>query len=322
MCDLKKTKALVIGGSGFVGQALVKKLLKNECDVTLLNRGHKLIEKTQQLIADRTISSQMKKAAEMAPHSFDVVIDISSYSQENSEIAWECFAHHTPHWIHLSTVAVYKSSQKRPPLETDEIGGAEIWRDYGRTKSEAEFFLQTQILGPRVTILRPPYIYGPGNNLDRETFIWSRVLQGKPVIIPGDGNTPLQFIHVDDLSEFFVYAFFRSNESHVAVYNVAAREQVTMKQYVASLADIIGLSDPGVCGGTETSGFNARQYFPFRDYPCWANVDKIHADLGWQQQFSFSDGFKQTWYSLDHDMLKERNLDTSVESQILARVNL
>jgi len=320
MTDQTNINALVIGGSGFVGQALVKLLLQNQYSVTLLNRGQKPIAGTQQIIADRTVPSQMKKAAEGISHQFDVIIDVSSYSKENSEITWQCFSHHTEHWVHLSTVAVYKDSQNKPPVETDPIGGADIWGDYGRTKSEAEFFLHQQTKGPRITILRPPYIYGPGNDLDRETFIWSRALQGKPVIIPGEGKTLIQFIHVDDLARAILRTFSRSKEIHTEVYNVAATEKVTLDEYVTIVAKAVNLPNPGVLGGTKTAEFKDRQYFPFRNYPCWANIDKIHKELNWQQQYSFLDGLKQTWQRLDHKMLKERILDTSVEDKILANI--
>lgn len=326
MTSLSYPKALILGGSGFVGSALVRELKKKHYHVTLLNRGNKPIDGTRQLIADRTVLAQVHAVAEKTG-SFDVVFDVSAYTRRTTEIAWSCFASHTQHWVHLSTAAVYKepSSKEVPehaPHEAYEIGGAQAWGDYGRDKSQADqYLLEKKSDKTSVTILRPPYIYGPGNDLDRETFVWSRVLQQRPVILPGDGSTRLQFIHVDDLAHAFITAYVRHTPTiSKRVYNVAAQEQPTFGEFVATLAAIAGSPDPGITGNTHTTGFTAREYFPFRDYPCWVNATKIQAELDWQPKHSLVEGFTKTWKALDHKLLKERVLETLAENEIIQRL--
>ncbi|BAV52617.1 NAD-dependent epimerase/dehydratase (plasmid) [Mesorhizobium loti] len=65
-----KTKVLVMGGSGFVGSALVPALLDSGCNVTTLNRGSRLVRGAEQITMDRYDAAAMKAVTAR----FDVVI--------------------------------------------------------------------------------------------------------------------------------------------------------------------------------------------------------------------------------------------------------
>ena len=270
---------LVLGGSQFVGPAFVRALLSKGYEVSVLNRGTKRVEGTTQLIADRNQADQMR---ELAGYTYDAVIDLSCYNAQQAEIAWDTFSPHTDRWIHLSTIAVYADIPQ--PMEEDSIESAEYWGEYGRNKSAADAYLLKQ-QGPSLIILRPPYLYGPGNHIDRETFVWKRVLNGDPVYIPGDGNALVQFLHIDDLASALFLVMTTHNLTH-QIYNVAAREQLTLAEYVTRLAGIAGGADTGVLGSKEE--------FPFGDFPCSENTDRIRSALGWSERYSFDEGFAQT----------------------------
>ncbi|OWK21278.1 hypothetical protein AJ88_19460 [Mesorhizobium amorphae CCBAU 01583] len=78
--------------------------------------------------------------------------------------------------------------------------------DYGVEKAAADAFLIEKAEQLPVTIFRPPYLYGPGNDNDRESFIWARCLQRRPVVLPGNGETLIQFLHAGDLADIMVHA--------------------------------------------------------------------------------------------------------------------
>ena len=101
-------RALVIGGTGFVGSALIPELHREGFALTLLNRGTRVVEETAQLTADRNDEEQMRRAAGMVDCSFDVIIDTSAYTPLHTKLAWELLSHTTSHWIHLSSAAVYR----------------------------------------------------------------------------------------------------------------------------------------------------------------------------------------------------------------------
>ncbi len=317
MPQLAGMKILFIGGSGFVGKAIVQHLLSLGCDLTLLNRGSHIINNTKQLIADRNSEAEVMSLAKSQLHRFDGVVDTSSYSRDQTKIMWDAFSQKTDRWIHLSSASVYKDVVTAPPKEKDETGGADIWGDYGRKKSAADAFLGEQTHGPSITIFRPPYIYGPGNNLDRETFVWSRMLQDRPVVIPANDRVRIQFVHIDDLSAAVTAALGDHRRRQCTAYNIGADEQLTFREYVSGLASVVGTAGKTIYVEYSGAEYKARQYFPFRDYPCWANTDFIKDDLPWTPAKNFLNGFNETFSFYDRHKLAHASLDTNIEDRIL-----
>ncbi len=312
-------KVLVIGGSGFIGQTLIPSLLRDGHEVTVMNLGDRLILGTKQLVADRVDKTQVRKAAESVGD-FDVVIETSSYNLQHTETAWTYFAPKTKQWIHLSTAAAYKETPGRFPSENDEIGGAKVWAEYGVEKSEADQFLKEHSNELPVTLLRPPYLYGPNNDNDRETFVWSRALRGRPVIVPGDGKTPIQFLHVEDLADVFKVVMSHTSVRNFSVYNVASDERLTLRDWVDMLSRIAGVEKTSILARNYADAYKPRQYFPFRDYPCCLENDLIKQELNWHAKYGMEDGFRQTFSSLDTDILKTKDLETKIEDEILKNV--
>jgi nucleoside-diphosphate-sugar epimerase len=137
--------------------------------------------------------------------------------------------------------------------------------------------------------------------------------------VPGDGQTPIQFLHTEDLARAVVRVI-RTPPSARVVYNIAAPEEVTLKDFVTRLGAICGMPDPAVVVGTSDYGFAPRQYFPFRDHPTRVDARTIREALGWTPQFTFESGFTATFHSLDPIFLRQRPLDLTVEYQILNRL--
>jgi hypothetical protein len=87
--------------------------------------------------------------------------------------------------------------------------------------------------------LRPPYIYGPENPFYREAFFWDRLLAGRPIIIPEDGQRLMQFVLADDLARAAILAA-EKHEAAGKAYNVANPEPVTQVELVDALARAAG----------------------------------------------------------------------------------
>ncbi|AZO75558.1 NAD-dependent epimerase/dehydratase family protein [Mesorhizobium sp. M1D.F.Ca.ET.043.01.1.1] len=311
-------RALVIGGSGFVGGHLVPALLHDQFHVSVLNRGHKVTGGAEQLTADRTDGDQLFQIAQQVP-GFDVVFDTSSYNFQSTKTAWDAFSGVTQRWIHLSSAAVYKETPGRCPAEGDPIGGAAIWADYGFEKAAADAFLTDQAERLPVTIFRPPYLYGPGNDNDRESFIWARCLQGRPVIIPKNGETRIQFLHAEDLADIMVHAS-TSEARGAQVFNVASEERMSLREWVNLVATAAGFADPGILAGDQADDYMPRQYFPFRDYPCCVDVQFLMKSFEWRPRLGLFDGFRQTFETQDIQHLASKPLDSETEQTILARI--
>jgi nucleoside-diphosphate-sugar epimerase len=302
---------LVIGGSGFVGKALIPTLSNADNKVSVLNRGTHRVEGASQLIGDRNDYQDIARHA----GAFDVVIDTSGYTRQQVETAFSVFGSSAGKWIHLSSAAVYRETLDHLPSEIDVLGGAEIWGEYGVDKSEADEFLIGQSECP-IAILRPPYLYGPNNANDRETFVWSRVLTERPIVVPGDGSAQFQFLHVQDLANIIAHLVDTDFGAH-AIYNIAEPETMNAEQWVIRVAAAAGVEADIISGETRAAGVAPRKYFPFRDNTCALDVSRFVRDFDWAFQFSFDQGIKRTFASYDRAILPQFSLSTSEELCIL-----
>jgi nucleoside-diphosphate-sugar epimerase len=315
-----KRSSLILGGSGFVGVNLVSALLAKGHEVTLLNRGSVPIKGTRQLIANRENRDDMQKVASTIGE-VDAVIDTSSFKRSHSALAWEVLAEATHHWIHLGTAAVYKEKETGHATESDAIGGSSAWGRYGVDKSEADLFLIEKAAETPVTIFRPPYLYGPCNSFDRETFVWARALQNRPVLVPGDGLTPMQFLHIADLSSAIVLAT-DNVPRRAAVYNIAGHERPAQAEWVRITAQAAELPNPSILAGKLACGYNPRYYFPFPDSPLCLETEQIKSKLGWHPLYSLRAGLRQTYATQDAESLKRKTLDVRVEERIAAALSM
>lgn len=301
----------MIGGSGFVGAALIPTLQEAGHQVTVLNRGNRRINGVAQIVADRDRHEDMTQQSGV----FDVVVDTSGYTRQQVKTAFSAFGETARNWIHLSSAAVYRETPDRLPAEDDPLGGANIWGAYGVDKSEADEFLIGRAKCPLV-ILRPPYLYGPNNTNDRETFVWSRVLSERPVIVPGDGAAQFQFLHVQDLAEIVAH-FVDADFGKRAIYNVAEPEMMNAETWVKKVAALSGGELKVVSGEAQATGVTARKYFPFRDYTCALNVSKFVRDMNWTFRFNFDSGITDTFSSYNVDELQQFSPSSAEELRIL-----
>ena len=195
---------LVIGGTLFIGQTLVKQLLHAGHDVTVLHRKprHKLGKKVGNIVADRNDPEAVKRA--LAGKSFDVVYD-NVYDWEHGTTAAQVEAtaracgNNLHRYVFMSSVGAYGDGLNHH--EGDALAPDDHPDAYVRNKamSERALFRMRQRNGFPVVTLRPPFVYGPGNPFYREAFFWDRLRDGRPLILPGDGRRLMQFVHIHDL---------------------------------------------------------------------------------------------------------------------------
>lgn len=197
---------LVIGGTGYIGRALVAALLKEEHSVTVLHRRarHDLGRRVANIAADRNDAPALKAA--LAGKKFDVVFD-NVYDWERGTTAGhvescvQAAGDKLSRYIFMSSVAAYGDGLNHH--EGDALAPDDAPELYVRNKamSERALFRLRQRIGLPVVTLRPPYVYGPGKNNPyyREPFFWDRLRVGRPIILPGDGRRLMQFIYIEDL---------------------------------------------------------------------------------------------------------------------------
>ncbi|MEO3796959.1 NAD-dependent epimerase/dehydratase family protein [Nonomuraea sp. B10E15] len=267
-------RILVLGGTRFVGRAIVDALLHDH-EVSVLNRATRPLwdRRLTQLVADRNDAGQMCRALTAAR--YDAVVDVSGTEPAHiSNTIRALPRRESVRYVYISSAAVYNRLSADPPFaENDRADGDAIWDGYGEAKAACETLLRDAFPSGSLTILRPPYVYGPHNAEQREQFLWARMLSGRPVLVPGDGGTRIQFIDARALARIVVTAC----EGRLVpdVYNVGERSTYSFLEYLHILARVAEIV-PRLVMVTDTS-IRARDYFPFRDAELTLDVSKLAA---------------------------------------------
>lgn len=240
-------KVLVIGGTQFNGLALVHELVRAGHDVTILNRGVSQVDLpdgVHRLIADRTDTASMRAA--LAGTEWDCVHDMTAYHPPEVELMIELLAGNIGHYIFASSTVIYAASAVLPVAEdgvearTREQGQIE----YGLHKLECEDLLLQAHAERGFPASTVPFsmVFGPHNSLrDREQKMFHRLLAGRPVLVPGDGETLLQIGHVDDQARALEQMMGKT-VTFGRRYNLTGDKAVTRNGYVAEMERVTGRS--------------------------------------------------------------------------------
>ena len=235
---------LVIGGTLFIGRALVRRLLARGGRVTILHRaqGTPFGSAVEEIRCDRNDTRAVARAVASKP--FDVVFDNvydwqRGTTAEQVGAAAQACASGLRRYVFTSSVASYGDGLDHD--EDDALAPADHPEPYVRNKAETERMLlrlHRETGFPAVT-LRPPYVYGPENPFYREAFFWDRLLADRPILLPGDGSRLMQFVLADDLARAALLAADTDAASGRA-YNIAHARPVTQMELVEALARAAG----------------------------------------------------------------------------------
>jgi nucleoside-diphosphate-sugar epimerase len=304
-------KVLVLGGSYFVGRHIALELHARGHDVTLLNRGTRPMP-LPTLIADRDDIEAVRTL--LAPRRFDVVIDTSCRDGGQALTAAYALAGRYERYLLLSTPAVYDDEARRPLRERSFAEGARSWGEFGVHKARAENAL-AEMCGSRLTIVRPGYVYGAHNSLARETFVWSRVLRGRPVFVPADGTTRASFVYAPDLARI-VLALASEPRAAGRTFNVAHPETLSFDEWVHAVAGAAGVEARIVHVPQGTLRFSARDYFPFRNQTLTLDVSDLAQSMGLAAETPHALGLAHTYEAYSRSSLEGMARESSVDLEL------
>jgi nucleoside-diphosphate-sugar epimerase len=244
---LSGRRALVLGGSVFVGRHLVDALRAHGADVAVLNRGRTasaLPDDVERLVADRVDAEQM--GAALAGREWDAVFDVSGFvmAAGGSDIdgLLDLLDGRVGAYVYTSSIMAYDQSWVgRFPWTEDQPANPDGPATYGGFKAlvEAAVLARHARTGFPGSIARPAAIYGPDNNIfDMELPMFLRLLQHRPILVPHGGLVVGSYGHVDDLCGAMI-AMAASAASPGEVFNVSG-ESVDVNTYVAILAAVVG----------------------------------------------------------------------------------
>jgi len=224
---------LVLGGTDFLGPAVVEAALAAGHTVTLFNRGithPELFPRLEKLRGFRSPDSNNQDLSALAHRRWDVVIDVWPHDPAMAATAAELLKERTGHYLYVSSIAAYLSADFDKP-GVDETVPLEPWNgtasEYARGKAESERRLGT-LCGENLTIVRPGPIKGSRDDTP-DLLTWLlRAQQGGKHIAPGDGSSPVELVDVKDVARFLVLAIDRSI---YGTFNLTGRP-MTFREFV------------------------------------------------------------------------------------------
>jgi nucleoside-diphosphate-sugar epimerase len=233
-----------MGGTQFNGLALTRELARTGHDVTIVNRGKTPVELplgVRRRTADRTDAAAVKAAV---AGDWDVVYDVNAYTPGDVTLMSELLRGRVGHYVFVSSTVIYAASDRIPIAEDFPLDRSPQQNEYGRWKIECEDILvrEHRERGFPATTVALSMVFGPNNILpDREQRMFARLVQGRPVLIPGDGTTLAQIGHVEDQAR----ALRMLGGKHATLgkrYNLTGADAFTADGYVDTFARVVGVT--------------------------------------------------------------------------------
>ena len=303
----KAMKILVTGGTVFVSRFTAKYFAERGYDVYVLNRGTKEQVPGVTLIkCDRHDPGDLLKE-----HVFDAVLNITSYNGDDIADLTDALGSFGT-YVFISSSAVYPETETQPFKEESELSENKFWGRYGTDKIAAEKALLERV--PDAYILRPPYLYGPMNNVYREAFVFDCAKAGRKFYLPGDGDMKLQFFHVEDLCRLMEIIINEKPDEHIL--NVGNAESVTVKEWVDDCYECLGKKPSYV---NVHADIEQRLYFSFYNYEYALDVSKMRRLL--PDTKDLKEGLRECaiWYDENESEVRKKPLIEYIDNNLADR---
>ena len=259
-------RLLVLGGTTFVGPAVVEAALARGWVVTCLHRGRTGTPPAgaSSVVGDRTDPAVL---AAVAQQHHDVVVDAWSGDPRVARDAARDLAGSTGRWAYVSTRSVYDepavgADESWPVVAADPDGPA---TDYPRDKRGAELAYERELGAERVVHLRAGLILGPRENIDRLPWWLRRTGRGDRFLAPGPPDLPLQYVDVRDLASFALDCLDAGR--HGPVDTVSPPGHATTEQLLAACVAVTGgVAEPV---WVDAAWLLERGVQPWTELPVW-----------------------------------------------------
>jgi len=294
----------IFGGSGFIGRHLSRHLLNMNHEVTILDLKKPNIMGIDLYNYDmkwdsplRFIKTNIKNYEDVFYNIYpgDYVINlaaISQFTQADNEphttmsvnvagatnVIKACIMNRASKLIYTSTGSVYSKESTIPidenqPTKPDSV--------YGMSKLWAEQIQQHYADKIPLTILRLPYVVGPGKTWGANSFIVKLRNNEKPIVF-GDGSNRNDFTHVTDITNAISLSL---NSNKTGIFNIGSGESRSTLEFLNCVKKFTGKTNIDPL-------FISERKVDFKNFVY--NIDKAKRELGYSPKMNFEQTIKKT----------------------------
>ncbi len=241
-------KALFIGGTGTISMAITKRLSKDpQWQLFLINRGRRLEEIPENVtVIQADINDEETVRNALDGLTFDSVCDFIAFVPQQLERDIRLFEGKTRQLMLISSASAYHKPVRDYRI-TEGTSLANPYWEYSRNKIACEALLMKAYRdkGLPVTIIRPSHTYDNrsvpvGVHGDKGPWqVIRRILDNKPVLIPGDGTSLWTVTYNEDFAKGFI-GLMANPHAIGEAFHITSDEALTWNQIHETIAAILG----------------------------------------------------------------------------------
>jgi len=300
-------KVLYIGGSGEISRACVEEDYKAGHQVTVFNRAlrqQQLPAGVENIVGDFTDDVVY---GQLAKGKFDVICQFLAYDVKHVQRDIDLFSGHCEQYIFISTASAYqKPSFGKTPrshiIDEDTPLDNPFWA-YSRSKAACETrLLEAFAAGTLpVTVVRPSHTYEtrlPSTVIDGDHLAW-RILNDKPVIVHGDGESLWTLTHSSDFAKAFI-TLCGMNASLGECVHITSSDGHTWNTILHSIYELLERK-PNICPvlSNKLVKYDSAWQGPLlgdkSNSVLFDNSKIKRLTGGWRCQVTLEEGLKQVW---------------------------
>lgn len=241
-------KILFIGGTGTISSAITRLLAANGHDLWLLNRGNRKDEvpdNVKQVFCD--INDEEKVLQLLGGEKFDAVCDFIGFVPAQVERDIRLFKGRTSQYVYISSASAY-NKPAASHIITEGTTLANPYWEYSRNKIACEELLLKEYRenGFPITIIRPSHTYCERSvpvsvhGLKGSWQVLKRMMEGKPVLVNGDGSSLWTLTWNEDFAKGFV-GLLGNPKAIGEAFQIMSDESLTWNQIYQCIANALGI---------------------------------------------------------------------------------
>lgn len=262
-------RLLVLGGTRFVGRAVIDDALSRGWEVTAVHRGLTGTPPAGVRVRQADRTSEAALTAALGDGSWDAVVDTWSGAPATAGLAARLLSGRAARFGYVSSLSVYVWGSHRSESSPVVPGNADaVDGDYAALKRGAELAVLDAF--PDAVLARAGLILGPHEDIGRLPWWLDRIARGGPVVAPGRPGRPLQYVDARDLARWMLdnVAGHPLNDGLAGPVDVVSRSgHTTTQELLQACVEVTGADARLVW--VDEAALAAAGAEPWTHLPCW-----------------------------------------------------